>query len=198
MTDVIEERVTRPTENSEITLQTETSYKLNDHFQWLIVFADQKASFIISLSLWLLAWNIAIISYNLTILQSAIKKNDFSDWIMLALYIIFIISIIILQWLVFHKSVEVVVPVTKNESKKTSIFYYWEVAKSNHEDFRNKIICKKMSDILDDLIYQVYDKAFVADKKFELVSYATTLLKILVWLTILHPFIYLVINLING
>lgn len=198
MTEIKNEPVLGVSPDNDAQKQIETWYKLNDHFQWLIIFADQKASFMISLSLWLLAWNIAIISYNLNTLQDAIKSFEFSDGVQLALYIIFILAIIVLQRLVFHHSVNVVVPSTRNESKKSSIFYHWEVAKLNHEDFRSKMLWKNEVDILNDVIYQAYDKAFIAEKKFSLVWTSTTLLKVLVGLTILHPFIYLIINLLNG
>lgn len=180
----------------DLTLKLDTWYKLNEHFQSLIVFADTKANFIISLSLWLLAWNLAILSYNVSVLQKLIHSFNFMSWVAITTYLMLIIAIVILQWIVFNNSISVVIPNGNNASKKTSVFYFGEVASLNHEDFKNKFLWKEQSELMDDLIYQVYDKAFIVKSKFELISKASNGLKVLLMLTVLHPIINIFLNLI--
>lgn len=194
MSDLNQEAI-KTNDDGNLRPKFETSYKLNEYFQGLIQFSDQKASFIISLSLGLLAGNLAIISYNITNLKSLLISFQFKDGVILSLYLVLILAIIILQWLVFNNAISVVTPSITNQSKKTSIFFFGEVASLNHEDFQKKLLDKKESEVLDDLIYQIYDKACIAKIKFQLVTKSTTILKLLLILTIAHPFINILLNL---
>jgi Family of unknown function (DUF5706) len=169
--------------------------KINDSIQSLIAFADQKANFIITVNLGLLAGNFALLSTNYPSLKNILKDHSFNGGLILAVYLIFIITILIFQWLSFSKAISVVKPNMNNASKKTSIFYFTEIASSNHDDFLLKFINKEDKDFLDELVYQIYDKGCICKNKFALVGDSIAFLKINLFLTILHPFINLFINL---
>jgi hypothetical protein len=193
MPDIINEQSTQSS-LGDTTSKFQTAYKLNEYFQDLIVFADQKANFIISLSLGLLTGNLAIIAYNIQSIDKLINSFQFFDGVVITSYLALITAIIVLQWLIFNRAVSVVSPNTKRASKKTSIFFFGEVASLNHEDFMKKFNNKNEGEVLEDLVYQVYDKACIAKYKFDTISKSTLSLKILLVLTIIHPFVNIVIN----
>ena len=158
------------------------------------MFADQKANFIITLNLWLLAWNFALLSSNYSEIESLMQSNTKESWVILSIYAIYIVLILLFQWLSFNKAISVVTPKTVNESKKSSVFFYEEIARQNSEDFRLKYIWKSESEFLDELVYQIYDKASICKGKFDMVGGSVQWLKLNLLLTILHPIINLFIS----
>ncbi len=189
----IDNDIKKPTEvNSKDKI--EIWHKIHEHAQNLITFADQKANFIITLNLWLLAGNFALLSSNYSEIGRLITANTKESWIILSVYAIYIVLVLLFQWLSFNKAISVVTPKTVNESKKSSVFFYGEIARQNSEDFRLKYIWKSESEFLDELIYQIYDKALICKSKFEMVDSSVLWLKINLFLTILHPIINLFIN----
>lgn len=173
----------------------EVAYKLNEYIQDLIVFADRKANFITTINLGLLAGNFAIFASNFVVLKKVLSDSAFNSGLFIGIYAIYVISILLFQWVSFSKSIGVVQPNTLNTSKKPSIFFFKEIAAQNHEDFRTKFSTKSESDFLDDLVYQAFDKSVICESKFDLVNSSILFLKINLVLTILHPFINLYLNL---
>lgn len=189
------ENVLLKEDTSNLDQKFEVAYKLNEYVQDLIVFSDQKANFITTINLGLLAGNFAILASSFYALKKILSDLTFSSGLFIGIYAIYVISIVIFQWISFSKSIGVVQPNTHNTSKKPSIFFFKEIAVQNHEDFKKKFFNKSGSEFLDDLIYQAFDKSVICQSKFNLVDSSIMFLKINLALTVLHPFINLYINL---
>ena len=146
--------------------------------EW-IKFADQKA--------WLLA-----IYYALIIGWVLSKKNEiylvFTRGIYYQIFMFLLLVEFLILWIVFLFLA--VVPILKNKSTVSSVFFYWTVANYSLSNFQQELLKRKEVQAKNEIAEQIYSNSVIAKMKMQNIKHCTSLfflsslVSIIVYLTV--------------
>jgi hypothetical protein len=154
-----------------------SEFNLKNINSW-IKLADNKASFILTISLALFSISFSSIPSGRQIISTMIMNGSKIQLIAGIVLVLMFIAYFAFAILGIKKLISIITPRTISTTKRKSIIYFGSIVEMELEKYKKEISNLTEDQIIDELSDQVYNNAMVASKKYKDVEAAIGLLKI--------------------